>query len=140
MLSFLNRPENISFYKAGWAWAKPTYPCRTLSRLAERNGPSRPLRARYYLGPNGSDLGGERFPGMQRWVRYQKTKLAHLLFTYALHDHANQQGGNKVKSLCAHPGPADSGLQAKTTQAGWVSMTGSLCAQAEVKSRAFRSG
>ncbi len=82
-----------------------------------RNRPKRPLMAQY-LGPNGGKLGGDGFPGMQKWIRYQQSKLANLMFTYALADHAGARPGNKVKSLCAHPGPVDSGLQDKTAQAG----------------------
>ena len=82
-----------------------------------RNRPKRPLLAQY-LGPNGGKLGGDGFPGMQKWIRYQQSKLANLMFTYALADHAGARPGNTVKSLCAHPGPVDSGLQGKTAQAG----------------------
>lgn len=82
-----------------------------------RKSPSRPLMQKY-LEANGGALGGDRWPGFQKWVRYQQSKLANLLFTYALHDRATARPGNAVKSLCAHPGPADSGLQGKTTLAG----------------------
>lgn len=74
-----------------------------------------------YLGKNGGNLGGDRFPGMGKWRRYQQSKLANLMFTYALHDQIAQQRpefANKIKSLCAHPGPTNSGLQAKTALAG----------------------
>lgn len=71
-----------------------------------------------YLRKNGGNLGGDRFPGLAKWARYRQSKLANLLFTYALHERAGQRPGNRVKSLCAHPGPTDSGLQAKTTAAG----------------------
>jgi len=71
-----------------------------------------------YLQKNGGNLGGDGFPGLAKWARYRQTKLANLLFTYALHERANARPGNRVKSLCAHPGPTDSGLQAKTTKAG----------------------
>lgn len=81
-----------------------------------RRGP--PLRADH-LGANGGKLGGDGFPGFDKWRRYQQSKLANLLFTYALHDHiATERPGSNVKSLCAHPGPTDSGLQGKTTRAG----------------------
>ena len=40
------------------------------------------------------------------------------MFTYALTDRAAARPGNTVKSLCAHPGPVDSGLQGKTALAG----------------------
>lgn len=82
-----------------------------------RGRPGAPLIARY-LQRNGGHLGGDRFPGMQKWIRYQQSKLANLMFTYALHDHAARRPGNRVKALCAHPGPTDSGLQSKTVSAG----------------------
>ncbi|WP_109465419.1 SDR family NAD(P)-dependent oxidoreductase [Albibacillus kandeliae] len=82
-----------------------------------RNRPDAEMR-QPYLERNGGHLGGDRWPGFQKWRRYQQSKLANLLFTYALQDHADQRPGNGVKALCAHPGPADSGLQAKTTRAG----------------------
>lgn len=81
-----------------------------------RRGPS--LRADH-LAANGGNLGGDGFPGLGKWRRYQQSKLANLLFTYALHDRiAKERPYCGVKSLCAHPGPTNSGLQAKTTQAG----------------------
>ena len=82
-----------------------------------RGKPGQELIARY-LRKNGGNLGGDGFPGLQKWARYRQTKLANLLFTYALHDRAAARPGNRVKSLCAHPGPTDSGLQAKTSLAG----------------------
>jgi NAD(P)-dependent dehydrogenase (short-subunit alcohol dehydrogenase family) len=83
-----------------------------------RRGP--PLKADY-LRARGGKLGGQGFMGVAKWRRYQQSKLANLMFTYALHDHIAQERpafAGKVKSLCAHPGPTDSGLQAKTTAAG----------------------
>jgi len=85
-----------------------------------RNSPAAPLTAAY-LGRNGGNLGGDGFPGMAKWRRYQQSKLANLLFTYALHDKIAEERpafASKIKSLCAHPGPTDSGLQAKTANAG----------------------
>mgnify|MGYP003646976821 FL=1 len=82
-----------------------------------RGKPGRPLHTKY-LERNGGNLGGDGWPGLGKWTRYQQSKLANLMFTYALDDRAGQRPGNKVKSLCGHPGPADSGLQGKTTQAG----------------------
>lgn len=82
-----------------------------------RNRP-KALLYRRYLERNGGNLGGDRWPGFAKWRRYQQSKLANLLFTYALQDRADQRPGNRVKALCAHPGPSDSGLQAKTTMAG----------------------
>ncbi|OJJ16770.1 short-chain dehydrogenase [marine bacterium AO1-C] len=80
----------------------------------------RPLEARF-LGRNGGNLGGDGFPGMGKWRRYQQSKLANLMFTYTLPDQIAQQRpkfAGKIKSLCAHPGPTNSGLQGKTAKAG----------------------
>jgi len=75
--------------------------------------------AEAYLERRGGALGGDGFPGTGRWRRYQQSKLANLMFTYALHDAAAaRRTGSGVKVLCAHPGPTDSGLQAKTSRAG----------------------
>ncbi|MCB9641795.1 MAG: SDR family NAD(P)-dependent oxidoreductase [Myxococcales bacterium] len=74
-----------------------------------------------YLRANGGKLGGDGFPGIGRWRRYQQSKLANLLFTYALADHIAAErpdSASKIKCLCAHPGPTDSGLQGKTSTAG----------------------
>jgi NAD(P)-dependent dehydrogenase (short-subunit alcohol dehydrogenase family) len=74
-----------------------------------------------YLQANGGHLGGDGFPGTGKWRRYQQSKLANLLFTYALYDKIAEQRPRyipAIKSLCAHPGPTDSGLQAKTADAG----------------------
>ena len=78
---------------------------------------NRPITAKYFQ-RNGGNLGGDGFPGHQKWVRYQQSKLANLLFTYALHDRRPEGIAQNVKILTAHPGPTDSGLQAKTTKAG----------------------
>lgn len=62
---------------------------------------------------NGGKLGGDAFPGLAKWRRYQQSKLANLLFSYALHDHIateRLQSKNKVKVLCAHPGPVATSL------------------------------
>lgn len=81
-----------------------------------RRGPT--LDARY-LGRNGGDLGGDGFPGFGKWRRYQQSKLANLLFTYALADRIPATGPDaSILSACAHPGPTDSGLQGKTSAAG----------------------
>ncbi|GLI28642.1 short-chain dehydrogenase [Agromyces rhizosphaerae] len=77
-----------------------------------------PLRAAY-LEPRGGNLGGDGFPGFGKWRRYQQSKLANLLFTYALSDRMPEADRLRgMKSVCAHPGPTDSGLQAKTAGAG----------------------
>lgn len=79
-----------------------------------RNAPKRPLDPAY-LEAKGGQLGGDRWPGMGKWGRYQQSKLANLMFTYALADRAAAKGSS-VKSLCAHPGPTNSGLQAKSAR------------------------
>jgi NAD(P)-dependent dehydrogenase (short-subunit alcohol dehydrogenase family) len=86
---------------------------------ARKSLPS-PLAASY-LAKNGGHLGGDGFPGFGKWRRYQQSKLANLLFTYALCDRIAEERpefASRIKSLCAHPGPTDSGLQAKTAGAG----------------------
>lgn len=80
-----------------------------------RNTPAGPLSARY-LQKSGGQLGGDFWP-MEKWKRYKQSKLANLLFTYALHDKATEKG-SPVKALCAHPGKTLTNLQMKTAQAG----------------------
>jgi NAD(P)-dependent dehydrogenase (short-subunit alcohol dehydrogenase family) len=74
-----------------------------------------------YVGKNGGNLGGDvggwlPFTG-PRWVRYQQTKLANVVFTYALRDRA-EKAGSMVKSLCAHPGLTATNLQVKSANDG----------------------
>jgi len=57
-------------------------------------------------------LGGDVEAGMMkgpRFHRYQQTKLANVVFTYAL-DTRLRKVGSKVKALCAHPGVAPTEL------------------------------
>jgi NAD(P)-dependent dehydrogenase (short-subunit alcohol dehydrogenase family) len=77
-----------------------------------------------YLGKNGGNLGGDPkswMPG-PRWTRYAQTKLANLVFTYALRDRA-EKAGSMVKSLCAHPGLAATSLQVKSANDGGMPKT-----------------
>jgi NAD(P)-dependent dehydrogenase (short-subunit alcohol dehydrogenase family) len=74
------------------------------SGARNRGGDGKKPLDRKYLGKNGGNLGGDQgnclpFSG-GRWTRYQQTKLANVVFTYALRDRQS-----KVKSLVAHPGP-----------------------------------
>mmetsp|Transcript_4188 Transcript_4188/g.5240 ORF Transcript_4188/g.5240 Transcript_4188/m.5240 type:complete len:356 (-) Transcript_4188:42-1109(-) len=72
-----------------------------------------------YLERNGGNLGGNSttmFKGVN-FQRYQQSKLANVVFTYALHRKL-QQKGSKVKSLVAHPGVAATELSAGTVKAG----------------------
>lgn len=85
-----------------------------------RKRPAEPISAAY-LGRNGGKLGGDGFPGFAKWKRYQQSKLANLLFTYALADKIAAERpaiADKIKVLCAHPGPTHTGLQSKTVEAG----------------------
>lgn len=83
---------------------------------ARRMG-KKPILTKYFEA-NGGNLGGDGFPGLQKWVRYQQSKLANLLLTYALEDRVPEDLKGKIKFLTAHPGPTDSGLQSKTIIAG----------------------
>ncbi|CAE7203872.1 unnamed protein product [Symbiodinium sp. CCMP2592] len=79
-----------------------------------------------YLGKNGGNLGGDSdtmFKGAN-FERYQQSKLANVVFTYALHDRL-QKAGSKVKSLVAHPGVAATELAQGTVQAGGANDFGS---------------
>lgn len=73
-----------------------------------------------YLEKKGGKLGGDGANilfGGARWVRYGQTKLANAAFTAALHQKL-QASGSKVKSLLAHPGLSNTGLQVTTVQDG----------------------
>ena len=64
-----------------------------------RNAPFLPLTAEY-LQKNGGNLGGDGGWGMQKWQRYQQTKLANMVFHYALTEYASaraDEGGGSVK-------------------------------------------
>lgn len=79
------------------------------------------------LEKNGGNLGGDKmgcgpFSG-PRWARYQQTKLANLVFTFALRDRINKTN-SKVKALVAHPGVAATQLQVRSVADG--GMTGGL--------------
>ena len=62
---------------------------------------------------------------MQKWQRYQQTKLANMVFHYALTEYASaradEQGlAGAVKVVAAHPGPTNTGLQAKAGSGSWL--------------------
>ncbi|CAE7496928.1 unnamed protein product [Symbiodinium natans] len=75
-----------------------------------------------YLQKNGGNLGGNSDKIMQgaNFVRYQQSKLANVVFTYALHKRL-QDCGSKVKALVAHPGVAPTQLSVGTMSAGGAS-------------------
>lgn len=85
---------------------------------AARNGPQ--LDAKY-LEKNGGNLGGDATGWMPftgaRWSRYQQSKLANVVFTYALDDKI-KAAGSKVMALVAHPGGATTNLQVTTVSDG----------------------
>jgi len=70
-----------------------------------------------YLRKNGGNLGGDKPSWLPfssaKWTRYQQTKLANVVFTYALRDRQD-----KVKALVAHPGLSATNLQVTTAQDG----------------------
>lgn len=76
-----------------------------------------------YLGRNGGDLGGNSSSmlcGGARWKRYQQSKLAQPVFTWALHQRISQSGKNlpNIKVLCAAPGYAATQLQVSAFKNG----------------------
>lgn len=81
------------------------------SSMAARIG--KPLDEKY-LGKNGGNLGGNgnsMIFGGARWLRYHQTKLANVVFTYALSDRLKAAGKDRIKVLCAAPGLAATNLQ-----------------------------
>ncbi|WP_224367310.1 SDR family NAD(P)-dependent oxidoreductase [Hyalangium versicolor] len=111
------------FLLTSWVWPllEAAAAARKEARVVNQSSGARrggPLRADH-LAANGGKLGGDGFPGLDKWRRYQQSKLANLLFTYALHDRISaERPASGVKSLCAHPGPTHSDLQVKTTRDG----------------------
>merc|ERR1719277_601403 len=82
-----------------------------------RVGP--PLERKYFE-RNGGKLGGDEVPEPctgPRFDRYHQTKLANLVFTYALRDRS-VKAGSKVKALVAHPGVASTNLFVTSVQDG----------------------
>ena len=72
-----------------------------------------------FLEKNGGNLGGnsETILKGANFHRYQQSKLANVVFTYALHDRLKERG-SKVKALVAHPGVAATGLAKQTIKQG----------------------
>lgn len=77
-----------------------------------------------YLRKNGGDLGGDKVGWLPftggRWTRYQQTKLANVVFTYALRDELQAAGGeySNIKALVAHPGLSATNLQVNSANDG----------------------
>lgn len=73
-----------------------------------------------YVDKNGGNLGGSSntmFKGAN-FQRYQQTKLANVIFTYALRDKLEAKGMGSIKALVAHPGVAPTRLTAGTASEG----------------------
>lgn len=104
------------------------------SSIARLN-PNRPVEAKS-LEKNGGALGGDG--KVATWTRYQQTKRANGLFTYALRDRFEAKKSN-VKAMLAHPGVARTALIANTGKdgAGFTGVVGS-CLQ-WMFSSSFRS-
>jgi NAD(P)-dependent dehydrogenase (short-subunit alcohol dehydrogenase family) len=83
------------------------------ARIANHSSMARkgkPANAEFY-GKNGGNLGGNEgsmFSGGGKWVRYQQTKLANVVFTLALNDKLKDSG---IKAVCAAPGYSATDLQ-----------------------------
>ncbi len=84
------------------------------SSLARKNR-GQPL-SEQHLGKNGGNLGGDDWGFMMdgpRWIRYQNSKLANVVFTRALHSKLTNKG-SKVKTLVAAPGVSSTNLMTST--------------------------
>ena len=79
-----------------------------------RKHPSKPLKADY-LSKNGGNLGGNG--STAKYTRYQQTKLAMAVFSYALHDKLSSKG-SRVKSIVVHPGLTSTNLQQTSSKFG----------------------
>lgn len=116
-----NHLSHFLLTSLAWPLLRAAADARGEARVVNHSSGARrgPALAREYLEPNGGSLGGDGFPGFGKWRRYQQSKLANLLFTYALDAHLPGEDRSRgIKALCAHPGPTDSGLQSKTAAAG----------------------
>lgn len=73
------------------------------------------IEEKYFKAHAAGELGGDGVPANAD--RYQQTKLANVVFAYALDAELQKRGGNyaKIKSLVAHPGVAATNLQVTTS-------------------------
>lgn len=80
-----------------------------------------------YMQRNGGRLGGSADTATDftspNFQRYQQSKLANVVFTYALHD---RLAGTplQIKSFCAHPGTAATNVAANSRKAGFMKTPG----------------
>jgi NAD(P)-dependent dehydrogenase (short-subunit alcohol dehydrogenase family) len=87
------------------------------------------LDAKYFDKSAEGSLGGDssEFFAGANFQRYQQTKLANVVFTYALRDRL-RAAGSKVKALVAHPGVAPTELMQGTMKQGGMPQL-PLCVQ-----------
>ncbi|GBG27025.1 Short chain dehydrogenase family protein [Hondaea fermentalgiana] len=79
-----------------------------------------PLKDKY-MEKRGGNLGGNSAGMMNngpRWIRYQQTKLAVQVSTYAIADKMAEMGHPNILALLAHPGLAATSLQETTVKNG----------------------
>lgn len=81
-----------------------------------------------YFEKRGGDLGGDgndeenaSFQG-PRWARYHQSKLANCTFAYGLQAKLKAAGVANIKVMIAHPGLAQTELQATTAQTGGMDL------------------
>jgi len=90
------------------------------SSIARNGGP---LEAMYFSKGEPGALGGDVAKARQK--RYQQSKLANVVFTYALHDRLLAKG-SKVKALVAHPGMAATELYTRAVDDGLMAIAGCI--------------
>lgn len=110
-----------------WPLLEKAVALRGEARVVNHSSGARrgPKIEKQYFERNGGNLGGdgEADPGGNapfgggRWARYQQSKLANVVFTYALRDRC-AQNSSQVKVLVAHPGLASTNLQVTTAADG----------------------
>ncbi|PFG21228.1 SDR family NAD(P)-dependent oxidoreductase [Serinibacter salmoneus] len=115
----VNHLSHALLTSLAWPLLRAAARARGESRVVFHSSGARrgaPIRAES-LGRTGGSLGGDGFLGTGKWRRYQQSKLANLLFSYALAERVPADSP-AVKSLCAHPGPTATDLLGKAADAG----------------------
>ena len=82
-----------------------------------RKAPYLSLRERFLERNGGQLLGSVDAIKLGGWVRYQQSKLANVVFTYAMHARL-QATGSRVRALVCHPGGATTALMPPTAEKG----------------------
>ena len=88
---------------------------RAINATGASKGWDNHLKPEYLSNKRGGNLGGSHAGMMTgaNYERYQQTKLANVVFTYALRDRLAAKG-SRVKALVAHPGVAPTSLMLNT--------------------------